>query len=72
LCTRFLHHVPFYSCSCCIDDPEKDENIDGNPFNTLFVTHLSPDLTESDLTKEFELYGQIKKVQDNRKRGCIL
>ncbi|KAI8882643.1 RNA-binding domain-containing protein [Backusella circina FSU 941] len=44
-------------------DPEKDENIDGNPFNTLFVTHLSSDLTETDLTKEFELYGQIKKVR---------
>lgn len=44
-------------------DPEKDEHIDGDPFNTLFVTHLSPDLTESDLTREFELYGQIKKVR---------
>ncbi|KAI7890572.1 uncharacterized protein EV154DRAFT_538310 [Mucor mucedo] len=44
-------------------DPEKDEHIDGDPFNTLFVTHLSPELTESDLTREFELYGQIKKVR---------
>ncbi|CEP16905.1 hypothetical protein [Parasitella parasitica] len=44
-------------------DPEQDENIDGDPFNTLFVTHLSPELTESDLTSEFELYGQIKKVR---------
>lgn len=46
-----------------IDDPEKDENIDGDPFNTLFVTHLSSELTESDLAREFELYGQIKKIR---------
>ncbi|OBZ83242.1 U1 small nuclear ribonucleoprotein [Choanephora cucurbitarum] len=44
-------------------DPEKDPNIDGDPFNTLFVTHLSPELTESDLAREFELYGQIKKIR---------
>lgn len=44
------------------DDPEQDENIDGDPFNTLFVTHLSPEATETDLMSEFELYGQIKKV----------
>ncbi|KAI8068762.1 hypothetical protein BDF21DRAFT_401625 [Thamnidium elegans] len=44
-------------------DPEKDEHIDGDPFNTLFVTHLSPELTESDLAREFELYGQIKKIR---------
>jgi RNA recognition motif-containing protein len=49
-----------------IDDPEKDENITGNPFNTLFVTHLSPELTESDLAREFELYGQIKKVKKKK------
>jgi U1 small nuclear ribonucleoprotein len=45
-----------------VDDPEKDENITGDPFNTLFVTHLSPELTESDLQREFEVYGHIKKV----------
>ncbi|KAL7312226.1 hypothetical protein PS15m_008014 [Mucor circinelloides] len=44
-------------------DPEQDDNIDGDPFNTLFVTHLSPELTESDLMSEFELYGQIKKIR---------
>lgn len=45
-----------------LDDPEKDANITGDPFNTLFVTHLSPELTESDLQKEFEVYGHIKKA----------
>ncbi|KAI7901485.1 uncharacterized protein BX663DRAFT_437583, partial [Cokeromyces recurvatus] len=44
-------------------DPEKDSNIDGDPFNTLFVTHLSPELMESDLVREFEIYGQIKKIR---------
>ncbi|KAL0145024.1 hypothetical protein V8B55DRAFT_1347454 [Mucor lusitanicus] len=44
-------------------DPEQDENIDGDPFNTLFVTHLSPEATETDLMSEFELYGQIKKIR---------
>ncbi|KAI8967951.1 hypothetical protein BDF20DRAFT_200791 [Mycotypha africana] len=44
-------------------DPENDENITGDPFNTLFVTHLSPELNETDLQKEFELYGPIKKIR---------
>ncbi|KAI9476176.1 MAG: U1 small nuclear ribonucleoprotein of 70kDa MW N terminal-domain-containing protein [Benjaminiella poitrasii] len=44
-------------------DPEKDPNIDGDPFNTLFVTHLSSELTENDLLREFEIYGQIKKIR---------
>ncbi|KAG1444554.1 hypothetical protein G6F56_010253 [Rhizopus delemar] len=34
-------------------DPEQNENITGDPFNTLFVTHLSPELNETDLQKEF-------------------
>ncbi|KAG1052750.1 hypothetical protein G6F43_005134 [Rhizopus delemar] len=41
-------------------DPEKDANITGDPFNTLFVSHLSSDLTESDLQKEFETYVAYK------------
>ncbi|CAO3700449.1 unnamed protein product [Rhizopus stolonifer] len=42
--------------------PEQNENITGDPFNTLFVTHLSPELNENDLQKEFEIYGNIKKI----------
>ena len=49
-----------------IDDPEKDEKIQGNPFNTLFVSRLSYELTESDLMREFEQYGPIKNVKENK------
>lgn len=61
--TQRTFDQPYQFIFCDIDDPEQDENIDGDPFNTLFVTHLSPELTESDLMSEFELYGQIKKVK---------
>ncbi|KAG2221755.1 hypothetical protein INT45_003395 [Circinella minor] len=44
-------------------DPEKDEKIQGNPFNTLFVSRLSYELTESDLMREFEQYGPIKNLR---------
>ncbi|KAI9269288.1 hypothetical protein BDA99DRAFT_435176, partial [Phascolomyces articulosus] len=46
-----------------LDDPEKDEKIQGNPFNTLFVSRLSYELTESDLMREFEQYGPIKNMR---------
>lgn len=67
-CTHLTHHMynillKKSSILFKLDDPEKDEHIDGDPFNTLFVTHLSPELTESDLAREFELYGQIKKIR---------
>ncbi|KAI9494556.1 hypothetical protein BDB00DRAFT_308659 [Zychaea mexicana] len=44
-------------------DPEKDEKIQGNPFNTLFVARLSYELQESDLMREFEQYGPIKNLR---------
>ncbi|KAI7866120.1 hypothetical protein BDF14DRAFT_1743790 [Spinellus fusiger] len=55
-------------------DPENDEKMEGNPFNTLFVARLSYELTESDLMREFELYGPIKnirlvKTQQDKSRG---
>lgn len=45
-----------------VDNPENDEHVQGNPFNTLFVARLSYDLQESDLMREFEIYGPIKHV----------
>ena len=56
-----------------LDNPEKDEKIQGDPFNTLFVSRLSYDLQESDLMREFEQYGPIKNVKHrtNRERVCI-
>ncbi|KAI8136717.1 hypothetical protein BJV82DRAFT_638553 [Fennellomyces sp. T-0311] len=44
-------------------NPEKDERIQGDPFNTLFVSRLSYDLQESDLMREFEQYGPIKNLR---------
>ncbi|KAI9004850.1 hypothetical protein CLU79DRAFT_724071 [Phycomyces nitens] len=44
-------------------DPENDDKMEGNPFNTLFIARLSYELTESDLMREFELYGPIKNIR---------
>ncbi|KAI8390874.1 uncharacterized protein BYT42DRAFT_554645 [Radiomyces spectabilis] len=44
-------------------NPEQNEKAEGNPFNTLFVAHLSYDLTDKELKEEFELYGPIKNLR---------
>lgn len=49
-------------CVSIVDDPEKDEKVQGNPFNTLFIGRLSYDLQEDDLMREFEQYGPVKHV----------
>ncbi|OAD72471.1 hypothetical protein PHYBLDRAFT_6241, partial [Phycomyces blakesleeanus NRRL 1555(-)] len=46
-----------------VNDPENDDKMEGNPFNTLFIARLSYELTESDLMREFELYGPIKNIR---------
>lgn len=46
-----------------VGNVEQDENIQGDPFNTLFVARLSYDLQEEDLLREFEMYGPIKHVR---------
>ena len=58
--------LTFFPLLLFIDDPEKDEKIQGNPFNTLFVSRLSYELTESDLMREFEQYGPIKNVKEEK------
>ncbi|KAI7887140.1 RNA-binding domain-containing protein [Lichtheimia hyalospora FSU 10163] len=55
-------------------DPEKDEKVQGNPFNTLFIGRLSYDLQEDDLMREFEQYGPVKHLRlvrtaDGKSRG---
>ncbi|KAI8341820.1 hypothetical protein BC941DRAFT_414588 [Chlamydoabsidia padenii] len=55
-------------------DPNKDEKIQGDPFHTLFLSNLSYELTEEDLTQEFEIYGPIKHLrlvtsEDGKSRG---
>ncbi|KAG0180440.1 hypothetical protein DFQ29_000686 [Apophysomyces sp. BC1021] len=44
-------------------NPENDANVQGNPFNTLFIARLSYDMTDSDLLREFELYGPVKHLR---------
>lgn len=44
-------------------DPTKDPNIQGDPFKTLFVSRLSPDVTERKLRREFEEFGPIKSIR---------
>lgn len=44
-------------------DPTNDENIDGDPYKTLFVARISYESTETKLKREFEAYGPIKRVR---------
>lgn len=56
------------------DDPQKDPNAIGDPFKTLFISRLSYEATESDLSKEFGVYGPIERIrlvrdQEGKSRG---
>jgi U1 small nuclear ribonucleoprotein 70kDa len=44
-------------------DPHKDEKIKGDPNNTIFVGHLDSSITEEDLKKKFEEYGNVTRVR---------
>ncbi|GES96793.1 U1 small nuclear ribonucleoprotein 70 kDa [Rhizophagus clarus] len=56
-------------------DPNKDENVTGDPFKTLFVARMSYDITEKDLRREFEMYGPVENIRivkrkdDGKPRG---
>ncbi|KAL9241747.1 hypothetical protein vseg_015820 [Gypsophila vaccaria] len=56
-------------------DPQNDPNVTGDPYKTLFVARLSYETSESRLTREFETYGPIKRVnmiydkETNKPRG---
>ncbi|TIC07520.1 hypothetical protein E3Q16_00450 [Wallemia mellicola] len=43
--------------------PTEDIEAIGDPFKTLFIARLSVETTESDLRKEFEVYGPIERVR---------
>ncbi|KAG1354496.1 U1 small nuclear ribonucleoprotein 70 kDa-like [Cocos nucifera] len=43
-------------------DPNKDPNITGDPYKTLFVARLNYETTEHRIKREFEAYGPIKRV----------
>ncbi|EGG07788.1 uncharacterized protein MELLADRAFT_35320, partial [Melampsora larici-populina 98AG31] len=46
----------------CGYDPKEDPNATGDPYRTLFISRLSFEATESDLKKEFDMYGPIEKL----------
>ncbi|KAA1136472.1 hypothetical protein PGTUg99_033012 [Puccinia graminis f. sp. tritici] len=43
-------------------DPKQDPNATGDPYRTLFISRLSYEVTESDLKREFDMYGPIEKL----------
>lgn len=43
-------------------DPKQDPNATGDPYRTLFISRLSYEATESDLKREFDMYGPIEKL----------
>jgi U1 small nuclear ribonucleoprotein 70kDa len=56
------------------DNPAEDEEIVGDPYKTLFVARLPYELTESDLRREFEMYGPLERIRlvrnkDGKSRG---
>lgn len=44
-------------------DPNKDPNIEGDAYKTLFVGRLSYDVTERKLRREFEEFGPVKRIR---------
>lgn len=44
-------------------EPDKDPNIRGDAFKTLFVARLSYETTEKDLEREFSRFGPIERIR---------
>ncbi|KAF8274815.1 hypothetical protein EI94DRAFT_1561334 [Lactarius quietus] len=52
--------------------PQEDPEAVGDPYKTLFISRLHKQATESDLRREFEIYGTIERVRmvkDKKGRG---
>ncbi|KAI9428742.1 U1 small nuclear ribonucleoprotein of 70kDa MW N terminal-domain-containing protein [Lactarius indigo] len=52
--------------------PQEDPQAVGDPYKTLFISRLHKQATESDLRREFEIYGTIERVRivkDKKGRG---
>jgi U1 small nuclear ribonucleoprotein len=47
---------------CFKDNPDKDPQVRGDPFKTIFVSRLSYDTKETDLEREFGRFGPIERV----------
>ncbi|KZO96738.1 hypothetical protein CALVIDRAFT_481195 [Calocera viscosa TUFC12733] len=43
--------------------PTEDPNAQGDPYKTLFISRLSKKVSEKDLQKEFERYGDIERIR---------
>ncbi|WVQ82234.1 hypothetical protein IAT38_004362 [Cryptococcus sp. DSM 104549] len=48
--------------------PQDDPNAIGDPYKTLFISRLSKKATETDLRREFEMYGAIERIRIVRDR----
>lgn len=44
-------------------DPEKDSQVSGDPYSTIFVGRLDYDVTELELTDQFSTFGEIGHVR---------
>ncbi|ODO09736.1 hypothetical protein I350_01952 [Cryptococcus amylolentus CBS 6273] len=48
--------------------PQDDPSAIGDPYKTLFIARLSKKATETDLQREFEMYGPIERIRIVRDR----
>jgi RNA recognition motif-containing protein len=53
------------------DDAEKDSQINGNPYKTLFIGRLSKETTEETIRKYFSEFGRITHLRLVRDIGII-
>ncbi|QPG76003.1 hypothetical protein FOA43_003389 [Brettanomyces nanus] len=50
-------------------DPDKDPQVTGDPYRTVFVGRLDYSINEINLTQQFSAYGEIDHVRVVRERG---
>lgn len=56
------------------DNPQDDEQVVGDPYKTLFVSRIPKEITESELRREFDIYGPLERLRlikdkDGNSRG---
>ncbi|KAK4056385.1 hypothetical protein OIO90_002528 [Microbotryomycetes sp. JL221] len=44
-------------------NPNEDREIVGDPYKTLFVSRIPKDVTESELRREFDMYGPLERLR---------
>ncbi|KAM0789803.1 hypothetical protein ACM66B_006655 [Microbotryomycetes sp. NB124-2] len=44
-------------------NPHEDREVVGDPYKTLFVSRVPKDVTESELRREFDLYGPLERLR---------